>query len=413
MSKIPELIAAIPLFASLPRAEIERLAENLRAFEVPENTLIFREGNRDNRFYILVDGQVEIIKALGEEGERLLAVRDKGSFLGEMSLFSQEGTHTASVRAHTPLKVLEMTRSEFDDLLHRQPNLVYELVRLLSKRLDESENSTILDLTEKNRQLTQAYQELKAAHALIVEKEKLEHELEIARQIQNSFLPGVMPEHPAFDFGALMVPAHAVGGDFYDLIPLGDNRFGIVVGDVSDKGMPAALFMALTFSLLRAEAVRGEPPIQTLLAVNRHLLNVNVTNMFVTVLFGILDCDHCTFEYVRAGHPHPLILDDRGVEIQLPSGLGQSIGIFEDPVFDQNRVSLPPAGMVLVFSDGLSEATNEKGEAVIEHLPEILLTAWDQPAQKICDHLWESVSHISASQEQLDDFTLVCVRWGR
>ncbi len=410
MREIIELIGGVPLFASLRPHEVELLALNLRPHNFPANTLIFREGSCDDHFYIIVEGKVEIIKALGEEGERLLGERGKGSFLGEMSLFSTDGHHTASVRASKPLRVLEMTRLEFDALLHHHPELAYELLRMVSKRLDESENITIQDLLEKNRQLSLAYQELRDAHLQIVEKEKIEKELAIARNIQASLLTQDMPRLQGYEFGALMVPARAVGGDFYDLIPLGKNQIGLVVGDVSDKGVPAALFMALTFSLLRAEASRGTSALETILAVNHQLLGLNSTNMFVTILFGILDSKSSSFEYVRAGHPMPMVLDGEGHAVALESSLGQSLGLFDQPIIDHNRVELQSGSMLLLFSDGLSEAVDANDQFIADNLPELLTGIRDRPAQEICGCLWDMMEHFGAAAEQQDDFTLLCVK---
>src|SRR5207302_6921336 len=136
---------------------------------------------------------------------------------------------------------------------------------------EEAENRTIRDLQEKNLQLTQAYERLKLAQAQLIEKEKIEKELEVARGIQESMVPRKLPQLPGFDFGARMLPARAVGGDFFDFIPLNDGALGIVIGDVSDKGVPAALFMALTSNLLRAEAQRGSSVSDALLHVHRQL----------------------------------------------------------------------------------------------------------------------------------------------
>ena len=279
-----ELLSSIPLFASLPRQEIEHLAANLQTRHFPAGAIILHEGRSSQSCFIVEEGRVEIIKSLGTSDERILAVRETGTLLGEMSLFIQSKEHTASVRALTPLTMLEITQKEFDALLHRQPGIVYEIARLMSQRLNESEDLTILDLREKNRQLTQAYEELKAAHEQIVEKELLEKELQIARRIQQSILPQVIPQYETLQCCALMVPARAVGGDFYDFIPFEDGLVGVVVGDVSDKGVPAALFMGLTYSLVRAEASQGISPGETLRRVNRHLLDINVTNMFVTLV---------------------------------------------------------------------------------------------------------------------------------
>jgi CRP-like cAMP-binding protein len=219
-----QLISQVPLFATLPRNEIEHLAAMLRPCEFPAETLLFSEGRTGDHFYILLEGEVEIIKALGTDAERLLAVRRAGSFIGEMSLFNRSGQYTASVRARTALHLLEMTRSDFDALLHRQPDLAYEMVRVLSLRLDESENLTIRDLLEKNRQLKQALNDLEAAQAQLIEKEKLEAELNVARTIQRSILPHDRPRLPGFDFGMRIEPMASVGGDFFDFIRLGDGR---------------------------------------------------------------------------------------------------------------------------------------------------------------------------------------------
>ena len=113
--------------------------------------MLFQEGRSDDKFYILLEGQVEVVKALGSPEERRLGLRGSGNLLGEMSLFSREGCHTASVRAVTQLRLLQVPHTELDALLHRQPQLAYEIIRLLSQRLEESENLTILDLKEKNQ----------------------------------------------------------------------------------------------------------------------------------------------------------------------------------------------------------------------------------------------------------------------
>ena len=155
---------------------------------------------------------------------------------------------------------------------------------------------------------------------------QLERELEIARQTQQSILPETLPQRPGYDFGALMVPARAVGGDFYEFIELGKGRLAIVIGDVSDKGLPAALFMALTYSLIRAEAARTKPPRQVLANVNRYLLEMNASGMFVTLIYAVLDPASGRLDYARAGHPLPLLLDAGGAPIPVPVQTGQVLG---------------------------------------------------------------------------------------
>ena len=126
-----------------------------------------------------------------------------------------------------------------------------------------------------------------------------------------------------------------MGGDFFDFIPLKDDRLAVIVGDVSDHGIPAAIFMALTFSLLRGEFARAQTPGEALLNANCHLLDMNESDMFVTLLCGILDFNTRHFQYVRAGHPPPVVLDARGREIELPRDTGTTLGLFDDVMLDE------------------------------------------------------------------------------
>jgi serine phosphatase RsbU (regulator of sigma subunit) len=411
MRLINDIIAQIPLFSTLPPNEIARLGKTLHVREFPPQTLLFQEGLSDDCCYLIIAGQVEIVKALGSSGERFLGLREKSSLLGEMSLFSKEGKHTASVRAVSPVRALEITRKDIDELLHRWPLFAYELIRTLSQRLERSENLTILELQEKNRQLTKAYDELKAAQAQIIEKERLEKELEVARQIQRSILPQGLPSFPRYDFGALMIPARAVGGDFYDFIALDQNRIGIVVGDVSDKGIPSALFMALSYSLVRAEAHRSAMPGETLLAVNRLLMEMNTADMFVTVLYGVLDCSRSEFSFARAGHPQPIVLDSFGKMLKMGCNTGQVLGLFDQPLLDEQKVVLPQGGVMLIYSDGLSEATNPSGDDFRNmRLHMVLRGLHDRPAQLLCESLWDETVAFCSPNLQQDDFTLVCVK---
>ena len=408
-----ELISHIPLFSSLPPGELERLAATLQPSSIPQGSLLFLEGEADDRLYIVLEGEVEIIKALGLDGQRLLGVRAAGSFIGEMSLFSRDSRHTASVRARTPLQVLEMTRADFDALVRRHPSLAYEMMRILSLRLEESENLTIRDLLEKNRQLTQAYKELKAAQAQLIEKERLEAELDVARSIQRSILPQEQPRLAGFDFGTLIEPVLSVGGDLFDFIPLGRGRLGIAIGDVSGHGVSAAIFMALTYSLLRAEASRGGAPGKALRNVNRHLLGMSDSGMFVTVLYGILESERQQFTFVRAGHPSPLLLDRWGEDTSPPPGLGQPLGLFDDPSLDEQSVTVPEGGLLFLFTDGITEAADPGGQQFgLERLQTVLRAANHAPAQDLCRLAYGAVRAHCGAAAPHDDILLLALRAG-
>jgi sigma-B regulation protein RsbU (phosphoserine phosphatase) len=405
-----EIIRRVPLLADLPPEEIDHLADTLHSFEVTAGTLLLEEGAAGDRLYIVLEGQVEILKALGTNAQRTLGLRGPGAFLGEMSLLSETHQATATVRADTPLRLLEMTRGEFDALLRRQPGFARSLLQMLSARLDESENITIRDLQEKNRQLARAYEELKAAQAKLIENEKLEAEMKIAREIQRSILPKSRPQVPGLDFGLLIEPMESVGGDFFDFIRIDDERIGLVMGDVSNHGVPAAIFMALTYSLLRVEAQRGQTPGEVLRAVNRQLRDMNASEMFVTVLYGVLNRATRDFHFARAGHEPPLIMTARRDPLLLKLKPGQCLGIFAEPCLDEQHVSLPADSLLVMFTDGITEARRADGELFGEERLQAVLYAGRNPtAQAACEAVLAEVRAFSEYAAQSDDIAVVAV----
>lgn len=239
----------------------------------------------------------------------------------------------------------------------------------------------------------------------------LRAEMDIARQTQRSILPARNPHKVGYQFGTLILPSRAVGGDFYDFIPLGEDKLGIVIGDVSDKGLPAALFMALTFSLVRAESERSLDPIEVLTHVNRNLLKMNASGMFVTLLFGILDYRTGVVQYARAGHLLPIILDGRGKPMNLHMDVGQPLGLFSKVALDEQEVALVPGGMMLFFTDGLNEAVDESGEQFgLERVVTLLQASRGESAKVICRRLWSAVNEYSRAAPHQDDFAVLLMK---
>ena len=415
MKEIEQVLAQVPLFASLPHDELEYLAAALRPIQVEPGTLLFREGECGDHFYVVLAGQAQVIKALGTPEELLFSVRGPGDFIGEMSLLGRDGLRTASVRVLGHARLLEMTRGDFDALLQRQPALAYEMVHLLTARLKSSQDNIVHDLQEKNRQLTQAYEELKNAQTQIIEKEKLESELEVAHNIQMSLLPRWLPQVADFDFGAQIAPMSAVGGDFYDFIPLDGQMLGIAIGDVSGHGVPAALFMALTVTLLRAEACRTCSPAEVLRGVNRQLLNLNNEGMFVTLLYGVLNCATHEFTYARAGHEPPILCRADGEWLDPDSDLecGQLLGLFNNPLLCERTLTLAPGSTLLLYTDGVTETTNSQSELFGgERLLAAVCAHRNSPAQAVCKRIWELVTAHRGDAPQRDDITMVCAQAG-
>lgn len=239
----------------------------------------------------------------------------------------------------------------------------------------------------------------------------IEREMEIARQTQHSMLPRQEPRHPGYDFGALIIPARAVGGDFYDFIRLGKHRLAVVIGDVSDKGLHAALFMALTLSLVRVETGRRADPLTILRNVNRDLLAMNTSGMFVTLLYCVLDLLSGKVEYWRAGHLLPIMLDQDGQPLEVGFSVGQPLGLFPDVKIDCQKFTLPAGGLALLFSDGLNETVDTQGiEFGLKRVREVLSLQRQSGAAQICAELWQAIQRYSDSLDHQDDFTTVVVK---
>jgi phosphoserine phosphatase RsbU/P len=239
----------------------------------------------------------------------------------------------------------------------------------------------------------------------------VEDEMKIARLTQRSILPKRVPHRPGYEFGALVMPSRQVGGDFYDFIHVDKDRLSLVIGDVSDKGLPAALSMAQTSSLLRLEAERSNDPQKILLNVNRYLLKRNAPGLFVTLVYGILDCQAGVLSYSRAGHPPPVVLDSQGQVIRIRMDAGQPLGIFREVKLDVQEVTIPPGGLALLYSDGLSEATDAQWQEFgVKRIAQILSDQRLESASQICHRLWEAVAAHSGELRHQDDFVTVVVK---
>jgi serine phosphatase RsbU (regulator of sigma subunit) len=420
-----KILRNIPLFAAIPSGELDTLAQRLPQATYLAGTILMREGERGDSFYIVLSGEIAIVSAYGTPDERVIGQREVGEFVGEMSLLTQDGLRSATVLARSDARVLVLTRADFDALLQRYPTMAYDMLRLSSDQT-RSTNSAMIrelqaqnrriaqaldDLQAQNQRLAQAYVELAAAQKQLATKEALERELQLAREIQESILPRRLPQMPGIDIDARMIAAREVGGDFFDVFPLGEDKLGLVVGDACDKGMPAAIFMALARSLLRAEASRAASPEAALRNVNRHIQDMNDAGMFITVLYGVLHLSTGTFDYARAGHELPLILESSGELRAVARTQGHPLGLFPEPAIDVQTVELPPGGLLLLFSDGVNEALDERGNLFgAERLHATVQECAGAPARDLCDRILETLAAYRGAAPQADDITLLAVR---
>jgi len=401
----------LPIFNSLPKSELNNLASALSIIHAPAGTIICHEGEPGHSFYIIRDGLIEVVKDVGTADEKVLTDLGAGDYVGEMSLLSREGLRNASVKAKTDANLWEMTHKDFDDLMSRFPKPAYELMRDLSQRLNQTQNNIIEDLRLKNAQLETAYEALKAAQAQIIEKEKMERELQLAHEIQMSLLPGVIPHLQGYDIGAKIESARQVGGDLYNFIPLDGGKMGILIGDVTDKGVPAAIFMAQVQAMFRAEARRKAPMCLILDTVNSLLMEKNEQGFFVTALYGVLDPDTNTFSYVRAGHEIPILCSIQSGAKFLPLVPGQPLGIFQDPILEDSTVEIPSGSALVLYTDGLTEGQDSNFIQFQENqLLDQVCTNVGLSAQEMCDRLMQTVIDYREGMPLQDDVTLVVIK---
>jgi sigma-B regulation protein RsbU (phosphoserine phosphatase) len=248
-------------------------------------------------------------------------------------------------------------------------------------------------------------------YQLAVEKGRLERELQMAREVQASLLPQATPEVPGWEFVACWYPARQVAGDYYDFIPLDEQQLGLVMADVSDKGMPAALFMALTRSVVRA-SVHGSPvPAQAIARANRLVCTDSVRGMFVTLFYAQLHLETGELVYVNAGHNPPLLYDARQAQLTRLAPTAMALGVLPDFPFEQGTVRLEPADFLLLYTDGVTDATNAELQGFgMERLERVILNHQDAPAAGVMAALEEQIRAFSGSAAQFDDVAILIAK---
>jgi serine phosphatase RsbU (regulator of sigma subunit) len=404
------LLARIPLFSDLPSEELDRLMAALEVVNLKSGDMLFREGDIPEHLFIMVSGELEINMGSGTDNEIVLNVLKEGEYFGEMGLIMPGGRRTAGARARGDVVLLSMSRNRFTELMHSHPQLANAMVSVLSQRLDSTNIATFRDLADKNRQLQIAYDELKAAQEQLIEKERLERELKVAAEIQLSILPDVLPVHPDFDFGGRILPARQVGGDFYDVFDLGNKKFGVLIGDVADKGVPSAIFMARAHALIIAEADDVTSPGEVLRMVNKHITRLEKSTQFVTALYGVLDTTTREFAYARAGHEPPLLLQADGTVQRLPHQPGMALGLWENIALDEYSFMMPKGSVLMMFTDGMTDCRNPKGEPFgLERIKSTMTELKNFNAQAGCDQLFDTLMTYQNGSKQDDDVTLVAV----
>jgi sigma-B regulation protein RsbU (phosphoserine phosphatase) len=275
-----------------------------------------------------------------------------------------------------------------------------------------------IDLDDLSVTIEKAIEQIRYIKTMQQEHSQLESikgDLAVAREIQQAILPRIFPPFPEnahqLDIAASMNAAKDVGGDFYDFFRIDDDHIGFVIADVSGKGVPAAIFMAVSRTLIRATGIRGVNPSECMTYSNNLLAKESVNCMFVTVFYGIYNITTGEVTYTNAGHNPPYLLKADGSVRILPNSTNIAAGVMEDFQYSEETLQLEHGDMLLLYTDGVTEAINAEEKEYGEQRLEILLKNNTQAdCQQSIDNVKADVKSFAGEAEQSDDITLLALK---
>ena len=239
----------------------------------------------------------------------------------------------------------------------------------------------------------------------------LQNELDVARKMQQSILPTVFPQLPNCELYGHMVAAREVGGDFFDVVKLADGRYGLAIADVSGKGVPAAMFMMSSRTLLKGAAIGTPHPGNVLREVNDVLEQDNESLMFVTLFYGVYDPATGELTYANGGHNPPLIVHSDGTSMELPQTNGVALGVMGGMEYEQSKITLEPGDTAVFYTDGVSEAMNgENEEFGMDRFSQVFANTPPSGAIAANKAVFEAVQQFADGTPQSDDITCLVLR---
>ena len=241
------------------------------------------------------------------------------------------------------------------------------------------------------------------------QERRLERDLSLARELQGRLLPQASPKLANLDVAAKFVPARTIGGDLYDFIPYSMSRLGLVIGDVSGKGAPAAIYAALVSGILRSHAPIEPAPAEMLSAVNLSLAERRIEAQFVSIIYAVWDDQQRTLTVANSGLPRPIYFHNGKNEVIEATGL--PLGLFDEADYDELQFKMKPGDMFVFFSDGILDARNRKGELFSrKHVEQVITNCAEQSAACVVDSIFKAVAEHAAGVEAFDDQTVVAIR---
>lgn len=339
---------------------------------------------------------------------RIYSEYNKRSDLQKQSAVLSFNFDTKLLTKETNERVSEITVTKFKG--HNHSNGLLFVSRKESIPYDEEERNLIQTFTdyasiaiENSRLLAES-----------IEKERLEQELQVAREMQFKLLPQKIPEFSEFEISAVFIPAFEVGGDYYDFFELKENKLGFVIADVSGKGVSAAFIMAEIRGIFESLSKSGGSPKETLINANMILERTLDKKSFISGIYGYISRDTGELVFCRAGHPSLIIAGEEGVREYTPAGCGLGLTYSEifETTLEEIKIKLKKDEIIVLYTDGITESKNSKHEDFgIERLKEIIDNNKSETAERISSEIIKEVTTFSENHSQHDDITLVIFKW--
>ena len=373
---------------------IRELSTQVEYIQAKAGDRIFDKGDFGSAIYFVMEGCMRI-----HDEDVVLTHRGAGEAFGEIGALASLA-RTASVTAEIDSLLLKLDKQALYDTMARRPEAAYSFIEALCQR----ESTLIQDATEQ------------AIKAKVTERE-----LAIAQRIQRSFLPDVVPDVQGWKLAGFLQPAREVAGDFYDFFVIPKiNCVGLVIGDVCDKGVGAALFMTLFRSLIRSTSMfrdflgsdHNAGDVNKILQHSIKLTNEYIatthgqSSMFASVFYGLLIPETGQLCYINAGHEAPLIVSSSGIRNRLEP-TGPVIGLFPDVVHEVKMIDIQPGEMLVAYTDGVTDAKNKAGEQYSEERLFEMVAEGTVPGGAMVHKIVSAVTGFIGSADQYDDITVI------
>ena len=399
-----ETLRGCKFLGGLKESVLSDLAASAETLRIGSNENIITQGETGSIMYFVISGKVRV-----HDGEVIWAYIEEGGVFGEMAVLDSE-IRSASVTTESDSLLLSISRDVFYEALSADP---------------EAFKAVLQAVLQREREIVE---QIKVRTAKLMSYQK---EMEIGRRIQADFLPGSIPEVDNWEIAAWFEAAREVAGDFYDVFRLkNSSHMAIVIGDVCDKGVGAALFMTLFRSLIRASSLYGclgsslidtgpEKPtnsvsevlLNSILTTNRYIATTHAgSSMFASVFFGFLNIETGKLTYVNAGHEAPMVFRKNG-DIELLDITGGVLGLFPAASYATKTVTLNEGDLIFTYTDGVNEAKNLDGEQFTEQRILEIAAPEGNDTESFLGIILDAVRQFRGEAEQSDDITMLALRF--